>query len=156
MTAADFLAYFNDARFVKELKSRTKDGALAELTSVLAQDGGIGDPSVLLEMVRRRESLGTTALGKGVAVPHGRSTVAAKTQVVFARSRKGVDYDAPDGEPCRLLFLIVAPYEDRRQEYLLLLGKIVEMVGEEPTRERLMEVGSFAEFQGVVREAFRE
>jgi len=156
MTAADFLSYFSEARFVKELRSHTKDGALSEMATVLAQDGGIGDPSVLYEMIRRRENLGSTALGRGVAVPHGRTTIATKTQVVFARSRKGVDYDALDGEPCRLLFLIVAPYEDRRQEYLPLLGKIVEVVNEEPVRGKLLEASSFAEFQQAIREAFRE
>jgi PTS system fructose-specific IIC component len=156
MTASDFLSYFSESRFIKELRSRTKDGALTEMAGVLAQAGGIGDSSVLLEMIRRRESLGSTALGRGVAVPHGRTTIASQTQVVFARSRKGVDYDALDGEPCRLLFLIIAPYEDRRQEYLPLLGKIVELVNEDLVRGKLLDVSTFAEFQQAIREAFRE
>jgi fructose PTS system EIIBC or EIIC component len=156
MTAADFLSYFDETRFIKELRSHSKDGALSEMATILAQHGGIGDPSVVLEMIRRRESLGSTALGKGVAIPHGRTTIATHTQVVFARSRKGVDYDALDGEPCRLLFLIVAPYEDRRHEYLPLLGKIVEVVGEEPVRGRLLEASTFAEFRKAIREAFGE
>ena len=156
MTAADFLSYFSEKRFIKELRTRTKDGVLSEMAAILAQDGGIRDPSVLVEMIRRRENLGSTALGHGVAVPHGRTTIATQTQVVFARSRKGVEYDAHDGESCRLLFLIVAPYEDARHEYLPLLGKIVEMVSEEPVREKLLEASSFSEVEAAIREAFRE
>lgn len=156
MTADQFLAYFSEQRFIKELRARSKDGVLTELTRVLAEDGDIRDPSLLLEMIRRRESLGSTGLGKGVAVPHGRSTAATRTKVVFARSRRGVAFEAPDGDPCQIFFLIVAPYEDSRHEYLPLLGKIVETVSEKSSRQTLLSVKSFEEFGEAMREAFRE
>jgi mannitol/fructose-specific phosphotransferase system IIA component (Ntr-type) len=156
MTAETFLSYFSEKRFIKDLRARTKDGVLTEMSRALAVEGEIRDPTVLLEMIRRRESLGSTGLGKGVAVPHGRSTTASDTRVVFALSRKGLDFAALDEEPCRLFFMIVAPYEDPRHEYLPLLGKIVEIVSEEPVREQLLAVESFADFQRVVREAFGE
>ncbi len=156
MTSAEFLSYFSERRFIKDLRSKTKDGVLSEMTRVLAEDGDIRDTSLLLEMIRRRESLGSTGLGHGVAIPHGRSTAATKTKVVFARSKKGVDFDALDGEPCTLFFLIVAPYEDRKHEYLPLLGKIVEVVKQEEVRESLRNVESFEAFQEVVKGAFGE
>lgn len=156
MTAEQFLSYFSHDRFIAELRARSKDGVLTELSRVLAEDGDIRDPGLLLEMIRRRESLGSTGVGKGVAIPHGRSTAATQTKVVFARSTKGIDFDAMDGEPCQLFFLIVAPYEDRRQEYLPLLGKIVETVGDDATRQKLIEADSFQGFQSVVREVFGE
>jgi PTS system nitrogen regulatory IIA component len=153
MTADELLAYFSEERFIKNLGARSKDGVLSEMSKVLASDQDIRDPSLLLEMIRRRESLGSTGLGNGVAVPHGRSTAATRTKVVFARSKRGVDFDAPDGQPCQVFFLIVAPYEDHRQEYLPLLGKIVETVSIPWVRERLLEVPGHAEFQQLVREA---
>jgi mannitol/fructose-specific phosphotransferase system IIA component (Ntr-type) len=156
MTAERLLSYFGERRFVSELRSRSKDGVLGEMARVLADEGEIGDPALLLEMIRRRESLGSTGLGKGVAIPHGRSTAATDTRVVFALSSKGVDFNALDGEPCRMFFLIVAPYEDRKHEYLPLLGKIVEVVSEESVRERLLQVDSFAAFTQAIREAFGE
>ena len=91
-----------------------------------------------------------------VAVPHGRSTASTDTRVVFALSAKGVDFGALDEEPCRLFFLIIAPYEDRRHEYLPLLGKIVEVVSEDAVREKLLSVDSFSSFAEIIREALSE
>jgi nitrogen PTS system EIIA component len=156
MTAEQFLTYFSSERFLPELRARSKDGVLAELTRVLADDGDIRDPGLLLEMIRRRESLGSTGVGRGVAIPHGRSTAATQTKVVFARSSKGIEYESIDREPCQVFFLIVAPYEDRRQEYLPLLGKIVETVSNDQARQKLIEVQSFEAFRTVVREVMGE
>ncbi len=156
MTADDFLAYFSEDRFIANLSARSKDGVLSEMSKILAEDDDVRDPGLLLEMIRRRESLGSTGLGHGVAVPHGRSTAANKTKVVFARSKRGIDFGAPDGEPCQLFFLIVAPYEDHKQEYLPLLGKIVETVNVGAVRERLLEVSNHEQFREVIREALGE
>ncbi|MFC1572751.1 PTS sugar transporter subunit IIA [Candidatus Eisenbacteria bacterium] len=156
MTAEEFLSYFSQDRFIKDLRARSKDGVLTEMSRSLAEDDDIRDPGLLLEMIRRRESLGSTGLGNGVAVPHGRSTAATRTKVVFARSQRGIGFDAVDGQPCHIFFLIVAPYDDQRQEYLPLLGKIVEAVSREKIREKLRAVSSFDEFEAVVREAMGE
>lgn len=152
MTAEEFLSYFGPERFIKSLRARSKDGVLGEMARVLAEDDDIRDPELLLEMIRRRESLGSTGLGNGVAVPHGRSTAAIQTKVVFARSQKGIDFAAMDGKPCHIYFLIIAPYEDPKQEYLPLLGKIVETVSLEKARKKLLGVDTFEEFQAAVRE----
>lgn len=153
MNAGELLAYFSEERFIKSLSARSKDGVLSEMSKVLSEDEDIRDPSLLLEMIRRRESLGSTGIGNGVAVPHGRSTAATRTKVVFARSKRGIEFDAPDDKSCQLFFLIVAPYEDHKQEYLPLLGKIVETVNNPGIREKLLEVATFVEFQQVIREA---
>ncbi len=156
MTAEQFLSYFSPERFIKDLRARSKDGVLSEMSKVLAEDDDVRDPGLLLEMIRRRESLGSTGLGDGIAVPHGRSTAATQTKVVFARSKRGIDFAAMDGKPCRIFFLIVAPYEDNRHEYLPLLGKIVETASREDIRKKFMDVGSHEEFQEVVRGAIGE
>jgi mannitol/fructose-specific phosphotransferase system IIA component (Ntr-type) len=156
MSADKFLSYFSGERFITELSARKKDDVLSEMSRILADDDDIRDPDLLLEMIRNRESLGSTGLGHGVAVPHGRSGAARTTKVVFGRSVKGVNFDAMDGKKCHLFFLIVAPYEDRKQEYLPLLGKIVETVNQESIRKQLKKVESFEAFQTVVREAFGE
>ncbi len=156
MTAEQFLSYFSPERFIKDLRARSKDGVLSEMSKVFAEDDDVRDPGLLLEMIRRRESLGSTGLGDGIAVPHGRSTAATQTKVVFARSKRGIDFAAMDGKPCRIFFLIVAPYEDNRHEYLPLLGKIVETASRKDVRKKFMDVGSHEEFQEVVRRAMGE
>jgi len=154
MTAERLLSYFSEKRFIPELRARSKDGVLLEMVRALADDGAVGDPTLLLEMIRRRESLGSTGLGKGVAIPHGRSTAATDTRVVFARSTKGIDFGAIDGEPCRIFFLIVAPYDDTKHEYLPLLGKIAELANS--VRDALATAENFAAFTAAVQEAMGE
>ena len=152
--STEILHYFDPSLFCVDLKSKSKDGILKELTDRMAQGHGVRDPELLLEMLKRRESLGSTGIGKGVAIPHGRSLAISELKVLFALSRKGLDYDAIDGKPVQLFFLIVAPPQDKRNEYLPLLGKIAELVKEKPIRDRLMAVEHFDELREVLEEKF--
>lgn len=148
-----FLRYFDPRLFANSVKARTKDGVLKELTEIVARAEGVRDKALLLEMLTRRESLGSTGIGNGVAIPHGRSLAMAGVKVVFARSERGVPFDAIDGEPVHLFFLIVAPPQDQKNEYLPLLGRIADLVKEDPVRTRLRAVEDFAELETVLREA---
>jgi mannitol/fructose-specific phosphotransferase system IIA component (Ntr-type) len=151
MTEPSRILRFLDERFfVKDLRAKTKDGILKELADLLAQDKEIRDPKLLLEMLRKREALGSTAIGCGVAIPHGRSLAIASIKILFARHQKGVDYDAPDSQPVHLFFLIVAPPLDRNNEYLPILGQIAELVKESTTRESLMKAATFADLRLVL------
>ncbi len=141
------LRYLDERFFVRDLRAKTKDGVLKELADYLSQDREVRDVKLLLEMLRKRESLGSTAIGSGVAIPHGRSLAIANIKVVFARHQKGVDFEAPDGEPVRLFFLIVAPPQDRNNEYLPLLGTIAELTKESAARERLLAAATFADLK---------
>lgn len=156
MTPETFLNYFSEKRFVRDLRSRTKDGILKELTDLLSEEREVHDPQLLLEMLKRRETLGSTGIGHGVAIPHGRSLATSKLKVAFARSKKGIPFDAIDDEPVRLVFLIVAPYKDPKNEYLPLLGKIVESVKSKPVRKALMNVETFEDFKSVLTETVSE
>jgi PTS system nitrogen regulatory IIA component len=144
------LRYLDERFFVRDLRSKTKDGVLKELADLLAQDREVRDPKILLEMLRKRESLGSTAIGEGVAIPHGRSLAIANIKILFARHLKGVDFDSPDGKPVHLFFLIVAPPLDRNNEYLPLLGQIAELVKESVARENLMKAATFADLKQVL------
>ncbi len=136
--------------FVRDLRAKTKDGILKELADLLAQDREVRDPKILLEMLRKREALGSTAIGAGVAIPHGRSLAIANIKILFARHQKGVDFDSPDGKPVHLFFLIVAPPLDRNNEYLPLLGQIAELVKDVAARESLMKAATFADLKQVL------
>lgn len=144
------LRYLDEGFFVRDLKAKSKDGVLKELAEVLAKDKEVRDSTLLLEMLRKRESLGSTAIGGGVAIPHGRTLAIANIKVLFARHPKGVDFESPDGEPVHLFFLIVAPPQDRTNEYLPLLGTIAELVKEEANRAALMRAQTFAELKEIL------
>jgi fructose-specific phosphotransferase system IIA component len=136
--------------FVRDLRAKTKEGVLKELADCLAQDREVRDSKLLLEMLKKRESLGSTAIGSGVAIPHGRSLAISSIKILFARHGKGVDFEAPDGEPVRLFFLIVAPPQDRNNEYLPLLGQIAELVKDPDARSRLLEASTFGDLRQIL------
>lgn len=153
MSNISILDYFDPKLFHTDLKATTKADALKELVSVVSAGQGVRDPNLLLEMLEQREELGSTGIGKGVAIPHGRSLAVVDLKVLFARSKKGVEFDSIDGKPVKLFFLIVAPPQDKRNEYLPLLGKIAELIKEKKIRDQLAKVSDFEELKGVLQEA---
>jgi nitrogen PTS system EIIA component len=148
----EILRYFDPALFCPSLTAANKRAALEEMIQVVAAGKGVRDPVLLLDMLERRESLGSTGIGKGVAIPHGRSLAVVRLKVLFARSEKGIEFEAVDGKPVRLFFLIVAPPQDKRNEYLPLLGKIAELVKEKKVRDRLLKVTDFEQLCAVLND----
>jgi fructose-specific phosphotransferase system IIA component len=146
------LQYFSPNRFCATIRATTKRDVLRELVEIASAAGGVRGPELLLEMLERRESLGSTGIGKGVAIPHGRSLAVVRMRVVFAISRKGLAFDAVDGKPVKLFFLIVAPPQDKKNEYLPLLGRIAELVQEKKARDRLLKVETYEQLQAVMEE----
>ena len=104
-------------------------------------------------MLMNRESLGSTAIGKGVAFPHGRSLAIQELTVLFARSEKGVDFDALDKKPTHLFFLIIAPPQDKENLYLQVLGHLVELIKSAPLRKKLIAAKTFDELQETLSSA---
>jgi mannitol/fructose-specific phosphotransferase system IIA component (Ntr-type) len=146
------LQYFSPDLFSADLQARNKAELLRELVGIAAAGGGVRGPELLVEMLERRESLGSTGIGKGVAIPHGRSLAIMQLRVVFAVSKKGIEFDAVDGKPVKLFFLIVAPPQDKKNEYLPLLGRIAELVQEKKARDRLLKVESYEQLLTVMEE----
>ena len=136
--------------FIPELKSRKKAAALEEMVAHLAEQQIARQADALLEVLRQRESLGSTGLGKGIAIPHGRSTMVAERAVLLARSTKGVDFDAVDGNPVHLFFLIVAPPLDTDPIDLQMLAQIVRAVRLAPARRRILEAPDFASIRSLI------
>jgi fructose-specific phosphotransferase system IIA component len=148
--------YLRESLFIPELRSKKKSSVLEELTERLETEGITRHRDAVLEVLRHRESLGSTGIGKGIAVPHGRSTLVSERAVVVARSTKGIDYDAVDGKPVHLCFLIMAPPVDRDPVYLRLLADIVKAVRLAKNRERIMQARDFATVRTVLAQASGE
>src|SRR5262245_19576653 len=104
-------------------------------------------------MLKSREQLGSTGIGHGIAIPHGRSLAVQRLVAGFAKHESGVEWDAVDGKPVNLIFLILAPPIEQPNRYLPFLGRIVEAVNDPDRRVKLFEVQYFIEFQGFLRYA---
>ena len=146
----EFLMCFTADLFLPHLTATTKEAALEEMLDPLVTRGGVRDRSLLLDMLHRRETLGSTGIGKGVALPHGRSLAVRDLVVVVGRSIEGIAFDAIDKKPVHHIFLIVAPPQDKDSRYLTVLGRIVDLVKDAASRKRLLKVESFDEFVACV------
>jgi len=110
-----------------------------ELLSELLAIGSQCTPQQIFESLLNREKLGTTSLGHGVALPHGRQQVSSQTSGAFVLLDNGIDYDAVDGKPVDLLFALLVPKESTDQ-HLQLLAQLAEMFSNDDFRQQLREV----------------
>jgi len=111
------------------IKKETSGPVLRELIKLLGLDKRTND--ALYQMLMKREKLGSTGVGKGVAIPHCRSLLVNRVRVAMGRTTKGVDYGAIDKKKVNLFFLIVAPPIEVSNIYLPLLGKIAGFLKED-------------------------
>ena len=133
-----------------ELKSTSKDDVLAELIGLLGLDEK--NEQMLFKMLKRRENLGSTGIGRGIAIPHTRSVVVQKLRVAFGRKRDGIEFKAIDDKPVHFFFLIVAPPLEVSNQYLPVLGKIAQFSKEADVPEQLMALTEPAEFMKLLEE----
>lgn len=152
MKVDDLLSFFDPKLCIFELRAQTKDEVLNEIVDLIAPEKDSNNHHVILDMLRNREALGSTAVGKGIAFPHGRSLAVSRLMAIFARSRQGIGFDAIDGEPTHIFFALLAPPQDRSNLYLPALGKIIEIVRDDAIRDKLMQVSNFEEFTAIFRE----
>ena len=118
--------------------------------------GGLGldekSEGILYKMLKRRENLGSTGIGKGIAIPHCRSLVVNRLRVAFGRKASGLDFKAIDEQPVYNVFLIVAPPLEVSNQYLPVLGKIAQFSKEPDVASRLKEIETPREFLSLLEE----
>lgn len=123
---------------VPVLKADTKAGILAELAGTVADHHPEVDRARLLTALEDREKLNSTALGDGVAIPHGKLSGIKRVFAAFGRSPRGVDFESLDGKPTHLFFLLVAP-EESAGAHLKALARISRLLKSSEFRARLIE-----------------
>lgn len=153
MSIEELVEQMSAKLFVGDFAAEDKDEALVRLTQAVVDGSDVNDHELVLSMLRNREQLGSTALERGVAFPHGRSLAVKQLTILFARSRGGVDFESEDGHPTHLFFLILAPPQDTGNYYLQALGKIAELVRKDTVRQALMEIEDFDAMVATLREA---
>lgn len=90
------------------LESEDKEEAFAELIELLVRSGKVSDRGAAIKAIEYRESMGTTGIGRGIAIPHGKDKSVKQLIATLGISKEGIDYDAIDGEPVHLVFLVLA------------------------------------------------
>jgi len=136
---------------IEELQSYGKEEVLRELAGIFPQRGIAVDPQVVTKVLLEREKLGSTGIGDGIAIPHGKLPGLTEPIVAFGRSRHGVAFDAMDGRPVHLFFLLMAP-ENTASQYLKTLAKISRMLKDGGFRRHLLAAKSVDEIYQAVAE----
>ena len=145
------LDYLNEAWVIPELQGMDKPSVLKELSGVLVDACQAGSSEELLQVLLEREKLGSTGIGEGIAIPHGRLKRLKDFRISFGRSTKGVDFESIDRKPSQIFFLVMAP-ENSAVNNLKLLGRIVTLLKDTSFKKRLMEPASQKELFQIIAE----
>ena len=148
MKIADFLTA---SRIIPSLKATDKNGVLKEMADWMAREDPALDARRLFDTLLEREKISTTAIGEGVAIPHGKAPGVKQVRGLLARSSQGVDFDSLDGGLTHLFFVLVAP-EDSAADHLKALARISRLLKDSDFRLRLMKEKSGAEIFAVIKE----
>jgi PTS system nitrogen regulatory IIA component len=143
--------YLNEEWVIPNLQGTDKPSILKELSSLLVKPCQVTSVEELLQVLLDREKLGSTGIGEGIAIPHGRLKKLKKFFISFGRSLKGVDFDSIDQKPSQLFFLVMAP-ENSAVDNLKLLSRIVTLLKEPSFKKRLMEAPSQKDLFQIIAE----
>lgn len=134
---------------------KSKNEALDQMVELMAKSGKINDLEAYRQEVYRREEEGTTGVGEGIAIPHGKGAFVDKPGLAAMVVKDGVDYDSLDGEPVHLIFLIAAP-NTKDNVHLDVLSKLSVLLMDEDFSRALQNAKSPEEFMKIVDEADQE
>lgn len=132
--------FFSPDAISLNLQGDDKDAILKELIGLLKLDDK--SDAMLYKMLKRRENLGSTGIGRGIAIPHCRSLVVQRLRVAYGRKPEGLDFKAIDEKPVFNFFLIVAPPLEVSNQYLPVLGRIAQFAKEPDVPEQLTQLHS--------------
>ena len=129
--------YLTSELVIAELAETDKEDALMSLAAGVSEVFSELSQEKILAVLRDREALGSTGIGNGIAIPHGKMAELEEIIVLFARSRKGVEFAAVDGQPAHLFFLLLAP-ENSAGTHLKILAQISRMLKNREFCEKLL------------------
>ncbi|NLC72049.1 MAG: PTS sugar transporter subunit IIA [Desulfuromonadaceae bacterium] len=134
-----------------ELKAKGKNEALAEMVDAMMKIQNGLDREEVIRVLLEREKLGSTGIGDGVAIPHGKLRGLKDLFISFGRSRGGVEFDSMDGKPVNLVFLLVAP-EESVGVHLKTLARISKLLKNPAVRQRLVGASGSQEIYDIIVE----
>ena len=128
--------FLNEKAVCADLKATDKEGIIREMIELLAKAEGLRNREEIVKVLMAREALGSTGIGLGVGIPHGKSNISKRLVAAFGISRKGIDFDALDGEPVYIFFCLVAP-DDSAGPHLKALARISRLLKDKYFRDFL-------------------
>ena len=141
----------NEELLIPNLQAKNKKAVLEELAGVLVDQGKLSDLDMVVEVLLDREKLGSTAIGDGIAIPHGKIKHLGGVVASFGRSHEGVDFESIDQKPTHLFFLLVAP-ENSAGVHLKALARISRLLKDPSFRKRLMEAENSEDLFRIISE----
>jgi fructose-specific phosphotransferase system IIA component len=133
------------------LESRTKAEVVEELVDLLVAAGNVSNKNAAIKVLLDREELGSTGIGQGVAIPHAKSDAVKELVAAFGLSKSGIDFDALDGEPVNIFFLLLAP-EEAAGNHLKALARISSLLKDKHFRRALLSAKTREEAIKVIEE----
>jgi len=145
--------YINKNCIICDLKAESKEEVLRKLAVKAVDIRPELDLEKVVDVLVERERLGTTGIGNGIAIPHGKLIELDKIIIIFGRSQKGVPFEAADNKPVNIIFLILAP-EGTATTYLKILAQVSRLVKSPEIRQRLLDADSAEEIIQIINEAY--
>lgn len=136
---------------IADLESNDKESAINELINLFKNDSRVEDIEKVRQAVLEREKIMSTGVGKGFAIPHGKTDSVKEIIAAFGRKKDGIDYDALDGNPVNLIFLLVGK-ETMISAHIKLLSRVSRMMNKDDFRTRLLEAESAEDIMNVFLE----
>jgi PTS system nitrogen regulatory IIA component len=137
-----------------DLKSQDKKGIIEELVTPIARITSINQEDIV-RVLLERERLGSTGIGNGIGIPHGKLKDIDSLILGFGLSRKGVDFESMDGQPTHIFFLLISP-ENSAGLHLKLLAQISKILKVESFREKLIQASNTNEIYDIIRNVDEE
>ena len=137
-----------------DLKSQDKKGVIEELAAPIVRIADVNQ-SELVNVLMARERLGSTGIGGGIGIPHGKLRGLDALLLSFGLSRKGVDFESMDGKPTHIFFLLITP-ENSTGLHLKLLAQISKILKNDPFKEKLLHAVDGDEIYRIIKEEDEE
>ena len=144
--------YMRDSLIFLDIEAQNKDAAIAETIKLMDESNALDDATKFLKEVNEREKLGSTGIGRGIALPHARTQHVKQIVVAMTRLKEGIDFDSEDKEPVRLIFLLGTPLK-AVGEYLKVLAKLSKTLRDDKTRKELLKADSPVEIRKILEYA---
>lgn len=145
------LDFLSEKNITVDLKAKNKREVIEELGELLYKNGQVTDKKKIVQILLEREDLGSTGIGQGIAIPHGKSDTAKELTAAFGLSKAGVPFEALDGEPVYIFFLLVAP-EGTAGAHLKALARISGLLKDKYFRKKLMSAQKVSDVIEVIQE----
>jgi len=144
--------YLRDSLIFLDIEAQDKNTTIAKIVDLMDKNGVFSDASKFLAEVNQRESLGSTGIGKGIALPHARTQNVKDITISMTRLKDGIEFGSEDKQPVKLIFLLGTPLK-AVGEYLKVLAKLSKLLREEKIRNQILKAETPVQIRKIFEDA---